>query len=89
MKLSPDPREANSTTSQEPATSSGTSAVPGLLKPAEAATFLAISRRLLWSLTNQGLVRVVRIGRLVRYDRDDLLAWVQSRKSNEISAVRR
>ncbi len=37
-----------------------------LLTAREAALALAISERSLWSLTNQGVIRCVRIGRAVR-----------------------
>jgi excisionase family DNA binding protein len=47
-----------------------------LLKPAEAAAMLAISRRLLWSLSNRGDIPVVRIGRLVRYAVPALERWI-------------
>lgn len=52
-----------------------------LLKPKEAAALLAISPRLLWSLTRQGAVRSVRIGRAVRYDQTDLLNWIERQKT--------
>lgn len=52
-----------------------------LLKPKEAAAMLAISPRLLWSLTRRGAVRAVRIGRAVRYDLTDLLVWIEGRKT--------
>ena len=52
-----------------------------MLKPKEAAARLAISPRLLWSLTRQGALRSVRIGRAVRYDLTDLLAWIERQKT--------
>jgi len=52
-----------------------------LLKPKEAATLLAISPRLLWSLTQSGDLPCVRIGRAVRYDPRDLTAWIDRQKS--------
>lgn len=51
-----------------------------LLKPRAAATALAISPRKLWSLTNAGIIRCVRIDRAVRYDPADLRAWIESKK---------
>lgn len=38
-----------------------------LLTAREAASALAISERSLWSLTNQGVIKVTRIGRSIRY----------------------
>ena len=52
-----------------------------LVKPQQAADMLAISPRLLWSLTNRGEVPCVRIGRSVRYDLADLRAWIDGQKS--------
>ncbi len=51
-----------------------------LLKPNEAAAALAISPRLLWSLTQSGDVPCVRIGRAVRYDPRDLTVWIDRQK---------
>lgn len=48
-----------------------------LWRPAEAAKALAVSERLLWSLTRAGRVPSVRIGRLVRYDPMALREWVR------------
>lgn len=48
-----------------------------LLTSREAATALSISERTLWGL--QDLPRV-RIGRSVRYDLEDIRAWIASRK---------
>lgn len=51
-----------------------------LLTAAEAAKLLAIGARTLWRLTDDGEIPVVRIGRAVRYDRRDLLAWIDRAK---------
>jgi excisionase family DNA binding protein len=53
---------------------------PLLLRPREAARFLAISERTLWELTRRGEILCVRLGRAVRYDRRDLLAAVERLK---------
>lgn len=50
-----------------------------LLTPREAAAALSISERSLWGLTNQGLLRCVRIGRSVRYAVDDLREFIASK----------
>ncbi len=52
-----------------------------LLRPRDAARALAISPRLLWSLTNRGEIPVVRIGRAVRYDPHDLRRWIDEQKA--------
>ena len=39
-----------------------------LLRPSEAAESLGISERSLWSLTEDGTIPAVRLGRSVRYD---------------------
>jgi excisionase family DNA binding protein len=51
-----------------------------LLTSPEAARCLAISERLLWSLTKRGELPCVRIGRAVRYDPADLRAWIEACK---------
>jgi excisionase family DNA binding protein len=52
-----------------------------LLTAPQAAKALAISPRTLWSLTDTGEIPCVRIGRAVRYDPEDLRAWIARRKS--------
>ena len=54
---------------------------PLLLRPAEAARFLAISPRKLWELTNAREVPALRIGRALRYPTEDLRAWVAERRT--------
>lgn len=51
-----------------------------LLKPPEVAEALAISTRLLWSLTNRGDIPSLRIGKTVRYEPKDIEAWIQRQK---------
>jgi excisionase family DNA binding protein len=53
---------------------------PLLLRPAEAARFLAISPRKLWELTNTREVPAIRIGRALRYPTEELRAWVAGRR---------
>lgn len=55
---------------------------PLLLKPIEAANALAISPRKLWELTATREIQCIRIGRAVRYDPDDLRAWIEYQKVN-------
>jgi excisionase family DNA binding protein len=56
-------------------------AEPLLLRPPQAAEALAISERQLWQLTHDGAIHAIRIGRSVRYDLDDLRAFIAARKS--------
>jgi len=49
------------------------------LRPREAAKALGIGTRLLWSLTNQGLVPCVRCGRAILYPVAQLEAWLAQR----------
>ena len=49
------------------------SETPRLLKPREAAELLAISERTLWTLTKQGVIPCVRLGRSVRYRLSELV----------------
>ena len=59
----------------------GAPATPKLLLTAkQAAAALAISERLLWSLTNCHEIPCVRIGRAVRYSPDDLAAWIEAKR---------
>lgn len=47
-----------------------------LLTPRETARALAISERKLWSLTKDGAIPHVKIGRSVRYPADKLREWL-------------
>jgi len=51
-----------------------------LLTARQTAEALAISPRKLWSLTAGGALKCVRIGRSVRYDRRDLIAFIDQQK---------
>lgn len=51
-----------------------------LLRSKEAAELLAISTRKLWELTNRGEIPRVKIGKAVRYDLVDLVAWIAQQK---------
>lgn len=59
---------------------SGPVSEPFLLRPAEAARFLAISPRKLWELTNTREVPAIRIGRSLRYPTEELRTWVAERR---------
>jgi excisionase family DNA binding protein len=49
--------------------------LPLLLRPSEAATYLAVSPRLLWSLSAAGQIPSIKLGRARRYRRADLERW--------------
>lgn len=52
-----------------------------LLRTREAYTYLGMSARTLWTLSSVGEIPTVRFGsRSVRYDIDDLNAWISARK---------
>ena len=51
-----------------------------LLKPPEAALFLAVSERTVKRLTARGELPHVRVGRLMRFVLEDLLAYVASQR---------
>ena len=54
---------------------------PRLWKAREAAEFLAISERHLWSMTQRGEIPCVRLGECVRYDPADLRAMIEAKKN--------
>ena len=56
-------------------------ALPLLLTAREAAAALAISERKLWELTSGGNIKVVRIGRSVRYSRVALEEFVAAQSA--------
>lgn len=45
---------------------------PRLVKPRQAAEYLALSERKLWQLQKDGIIPAVRLGRLTIYDKRDL-----------------
>lgn len=52
-----------------------------LIKPKEAAEYLAISERKLWNMSKAGTIPTVRFGRTVRYDVADLDNFIAQKKS--------
>lgn len=52
-----------------------------LLTARETAAALSISERSLWSLTNQGAIKCVRINRSVRYARTELERFIAESQS--------
>ena len=61
---------------------------PILLNTREAARMLAISTRTLWSLQKTGAIPVVRLGRLIRFDVEDLKTLIAERKGPDNGAQR-
>ncbi|MCP3913992.1 MAG: helix-turn-helix domain-containing protein [bacterium] len=51
-----------------------------LLKPDAVADLLGISPRKLWTITNQGDLPCIRIGRCLRYDEQDVAEWIERKK---------
>jgi excisionase family DNA binding protein len=47
----------------------------------EAAAALSVSERTLWTLTDQGKIPCLRIGRSVRYDPGDIRSWIEAQKT--------
>jgi excisionase family DNA binding protein len=54
--------------------------VAELLTEKQAAAFLGISPRKLWSLRAAGEIKYVRCGRCIRYHIDDLRMWIEENK---------
>jgi excisionase family DNA binding protein len=50
----------------------------------QAAKALAISQRKLWSLTANGEIPHIRLGRCVRYPVDDLRQWINEQKGSQL-----
>lgn len=53
---------------------------PALLKPKEAAEFLSVSERSLWTLMRNGEIPHIRIGKSVRYLVKDLESWIETKR---------
>lgn len=51
-----------------------------LLSEREGAKWLGVSPRTLWALRDAGEIPIVRVGRLVKYDLDDLRDYVAANK---------
>jgi excisionase family DNA binding protein len=64
-----------------PSTAAAVAREPLLLVSRDAAAYLAIGERTLWELTRRGEIRAMRIGRAVRYDCRDLVAYVDRQRA--------
>ena len=58
-----------------------TEITPQLLSEPDAAKYLSISPRTLWSLRVNGEIAFLRIGRSIRYDLADLQAFIERLKA--------
>lgn len=52
-----------------------------LLKSKQAAEYLCISERTLWNLQKSGKIKIVRMGRLIRFDPTDLDKFIEEAKT--------
>lgn len=57
---------------------------PLLLPPREAAKLLGICERTLWTITKSGEIPHVRMRRCVRYDVQDIRAWIDANKKGVV-----
>ena len=55
--------------------------IDGLLTRQQTAKILTISARTLWALTDTGALPSIRIGRSVRYSRQDIDAFIAARRT--------
>lgn len=55
--------------------------IDGLLTAQEAAKLLTVSPRTVWALTKAGALPSIRIGRSVRYSRQDIEAFIAARRT--------
>ena len=50
-----------------------------LLSPRQAARALNVCEKTIYNLTKAGELRVLKVGRLTRYDPEDLRRWIRAR----------
>ena len=56
------------------------STMSNLMKSKHAAEYLCISERKLWDLSKSGRIQTVRIDRIVRFDKNDIDAFIADAK---------
>lgn len=56
---------------------------PRLLTYPEAADYLRISERTLWSMVNDGQIKCVRVRHSVRFDRHELDRWIDEQQRRD------
>jgi hypothetical protein len=57
---------------------------PALMNRKCASRYLAISERKLWEMSKSNIIPVVRLGRAVRYDINDLNAFINNAKEGKL-----
>ena len=57
---------------------------PALMNIKCASRYLAISERKLWEMSKSNIIRVVRLGRAVRYDIHDLNTFISKAKGEKL-----
>jgi excisionase family DNA binding protein len=57
-----------------------------LMTARDAAKVLGVCEKTLWTLTDEGSMPVVRIGRSVRYDPRDLTRWIDTKKMTAVNS---
>ncbi|MFC1781182.1 helix-turn-helix domain-containing protein [Planctomycetota bacterium] len=55
-----------------------------LVRPKDAAAYLAISERKLWDLSSNNIIPIVHLGRATRYDISDLDAFITKAKESQL-----
>lgn len=58
-----------------------------LLKVTEAARYLAVCERTIWSLVAEGAIPAVRFGKVVRIDKADLDEFIQRMKTGDARRI--
>lgn len=64
-------------------------AEPLLYTRRQVAAMLGLCEKSVWALTRSGRLPAVRIGRAVRYSRDDILTFIEAAKDKKESAHER
>lgn len=57
---------------------------PRLMDAKSASRYLAISERKLWGMSKSNIIPIVRLGRAVRYDINDLNAFISKAKEDKL-----
>lgn len=73
----------------QPTNSSPLAFEPALLRVAEAARLLNISRNTLYELVNRGEIPCLRVSKSIRLSRQSLTEWVKEREGNGAATAER
>ena len=57
----------------------------GLINSRQAAQYLCVSERTLWTITETGLIPRIKMGHCVRYKMDDLVRYIDGLRSESIN----